>query len=82
MSSKKSILTTLSEFKNEYYGLRGTAKREKLEASFESFKKEAAATVEPTDLFGAYRSDETADEIIKGIRSSRVSASCNESLDS
>lgn len=43
MSSKKSILTTLNEFKNEYYGLRGTAKRGALETGFERFKKEAVA---------------------------------------
>jgi hypothetical protein len=50
MSSKKSHLTTLSEFKDEHYGPRGTAKREALETGFESFKKETAATVELADL--------------------------------
>lgn len=38
MSTKNNNLTTLSEFKDQHYGKRGTPKREELEAGFESFK--------------------------------------------
>ena len=36
MKAKNSI--TLEEFKVKHYGLRGTAKREELEAGYEQFK--------------------------------------------
>jgi ribosome-binding protein aMBF1 (putative translation factor) len=35
---KKSSIKTLEQFKELHYGKRGTAKREKLEAGYESFK--------------------------------------------
>jgi DNA-binding XRE family transcriptional regulator len=38
MSTKKSNLVTLSEFKDKHYGKRGSAQREELEAGYESFK--------------------------------------------
>ncbi len=38
MKKKKSKMKTLDQFKEEQYGKRGTAKRDKLEAGYESFK--------------------------------------------
>ncbi len=38
MKAKKSNVKTLDQFKEEHYGKRGTAKRDKLEAGFETFK--------------------------------------------
>jgi len=35
---KKSKLKTLEQFKDEHYGKRGTSKRNKLEAGYETFK--------------------------------------------
>ena len=35
---KKSKIKTLDQFKDEQYGKRGTKKREKLEAGYETFK--------------------------------------------
>ena len=35
---KKNNILTLEQFKDKHYGKRGTAKREKLEAGYESFK--------------------------------------------
>ncbi|GAB3577667.1 hypothetical protein [Hymenobacter daeguensis] len=73
MSTKKSSVTTLSEFKYEYYGPRGTAKREELEAGYENFKRLNL-------LFGAYQGEETAEELIAAIRNSRVSNRSTELL--
>ena len=36
--AKKSNTKTLAEFKDEHFGKRGTPKREKLEAGYETFK--------------------------------------------
>ncbi len=38
MQAKQPNLKTLEEFKEDHYGKRGTAKREKLEKGFEAFK--------------------------------------------
>ena len=38
MKSNNRNSRTLSEFKDEYYGKRGTPKRDKLEAGYETFK--------------------------------------------
>jgi DNA-binding XRE family transcriptional regulator len=38
MRTKKSNITTLDEFKDEFYGKIGTEKRDALEAGFENFK--------------------------------------------
>ncbi len=38
MKTKKSNTKTLEQFKEIHYGKRGTAKRDKLEAGYESFK--------------------------------------------
>ncbi|WP_324673602.1 helix-turn-helix transcriptional regulator [Hymenobacter sp. GOD-10R] len=38
MKVKNSNVTTLSDFKDKHYGKRGSAKREELEAGYESFK--------------------------------------------
>lgn len=38
MKTKKSNIKTLAQFKDEHFGKRGTPKREKLEAGYESFK--------------------------------------------
>jgi len=38
MKTNNSDLTTLDQFKDKNYGLRGTAKRENFEAGYESFK--------------------------------------------
>ncbi|WP_229317314.1 hypothetical protein [Larkinella sp. C7] len=39
MKTKNNTLTTLEQFKNQYYGERGCAKREELEAGYENFKR-------------------------------------------
>lgn len=38
MKAKKSNIMTLGQFKDRYYGKRGTVKREKLEVGYENFK--------------------------------------------
>lgn len=38
MKTKKYNILTLEEFTNKYYGKRGSAKRELLEAGYENFK--------------------------------------------
>jgi len=38
MKTKKSNIVTLEQFKDRNYGKRGTAKRDELEAGYESFK--------------------------------------------
>lgn len=38
MKTKNNNITTLQQFKDQHYGKRGTAKREKYEASYEQFK--------------------------------------------
>lgn len=38
MKAKKNDIITLEQFKNKYYGKRGTKKRDKLEAGYEVFK--------------------------------------------
>jgi len=38
MKAKKNNILTLEQFKNKHYGKRGTIKREKLEAGYETFK--------------------------------------------
>lgn len=38
MKTKKNNIITLEEFKEKYYGRRGTVKRDKLEAGYDSFK--------------------------------------------
>ncbi|MCE6990992.1 helix-turn-helix domain-containing protein [Dyadobacter sp. CY323] len=38
MRAKKSDITTLDEFKEEFYGKVGTVKRDMLEAGYENFK--------------------------------------------
>ena len=38
MKAKKSNIKTLAQFKDEHFGKRGTPKREKLEAGYETFK--------------------------------------------
>jgi ribosome-binding protein aMBF1 (putative translation factor) len=38
MKTKKSNIITLEQFKDRNYGKRGTAKRDELEAGYESFK--------------------------------------------
>jgi len=38
MKTKKSNITTLSEFKDQHYGNIGTVKRDKLEAGYVNFK--------------------------------------------
>jgi DNA-binding XRE family transcriptional regulator len=38
MKAKKTNIMTLDQFKDKHYGKRGVAKREKLEAGYESFK--------------------------------------------
>jgi ribosome-binding protein aMBF1 (putative translation factor) len=38
MKAKKGNITTLEEFKDEHFGKRGTPKRDKHEAGYESFK--------------------------------------------
>lgn len=66
MSTKKSHLTTLSEFKDKHYGPRGAAKREELEAGYDRFKL-------LDSLFGASQGEETAEELLAATRNSRVS---------
>jgi DNA-binding XRE family transcriptional regulator len=38
MKMKKDNILTLEQFKDKHYGIRGTAKREELEAGYENFK--------------------------------------------
>lgn len=38
MKAKKNNIMTLDEFKDEHYGKLGTAKRDKLESGYQSFK--------------------------------------------
>lgn len=38
MKPKKNNITTLEQFKDKHYGKRGTEKRDKLDAGYESFK--------------------------------------------
>lgn len=38
MKTETNNLTTLDQFKDRYYGVRGTAKRDELEAGYETFK--------------------------------------------
>jgi ribosome-binding protein aMBF1 (putative translation factor) len=38
MKTKKNNTKTLSQFKDEQYGKRGTSKREKLESGYETFR--------------------------------------------
>ncbi|GAA4420908.1 helix-turn-helix transcriptional regulator [Nibrella viscosa] len=38
MKAKKNNVMTLSEFKDKYYGKPGSAKREELEAGYETFR--------------------------------------------
>ena len=38
MKAKKDNLMTLEDFKTKHYGKRGAAKREELEAGYESFR--------------------------------------------
>ncbi|MFY7889343.1 MAG: helix-turn-helix domain-containing protein [Spirosomataceae bacterium] len=38
MKTKNTNTMTLDQFKDEYYGIRGTSKREELELGYESFK--------------------------------------------
>jgi len=38
MKTAKSNIMTLEQFKDRHYGKRGTAKRDKLEAGYDSFK--------------------------------------------
>ncbi|MBL7852512.1 MAG: helix-turn-helix transcriptional regulator [Cyclobacteriaceae bacterium] len=38
MKSKKGNVTTLDQFKDKHYGKKGTAKRDKLDRDYESFK--------------------------------------------
>jgi ribosome-binding protein aMBF1 (putative translation factor) len=38
MKAKKSNIKALAQFKDEHFGKRGTPKREKLEAGYETFK--------------------------------------------
>ena len=38
MKTAKSSIMTLEQFKDKHYGKRGTAKRDNLEAGYESFK--------------------------------------------
>lgn len=38
MRAKKTEIMTLEQFKDKHYGKRGTAKREALEAGYETFK--------------------------------------------
>jgi len=38
MKTAKSSILTLEKFKEKHYGVRGTAKRDQLEAGYESFK--------------------------------------------
>ena len=38
MKTKKSNIKTLAQFKDEHYGKTGTAKRDRLEAGYETFK--------------------------------------------
>jgi DNA-binding XRE family transcriptional regulator len=38
MKAKKNNIMTLDEFKDEHYGKPGTAKRDKLESGYQSFK--------------------------------------------
>jgi len=37
-TAKSNIMTTIEQFKDKHYGKRGTAKRNVLEAGYESFK--------------------------------------------
>ncbi|MDF7814145.1 hypothetical protein [Hymenobacter sp. YC55] len=87
MSTKKSSVTILSEFRGKHYGPRGVVKGEALETGYENFKKanagavEAPAALDLSALFGAYFSSESADEILARIRSSRVYTRGDTSLD-
>lgn len=38
MEAKKSTIKSLAQFKDEHFGKRGTPKRERLEAGYETFK--------------------------------------------
>jgi ribosome-binding protein aMBF1 (putative translation factor) len=38
MKMKKNNIITLEQFKDKHYGIRGTSKREELEAGYENFK--------------------------------------------
>jgi DNA-binding XRE family transcriptional regulator len=38
MKTKKNKILTLEQFKEKHYGIRGSAKRDKLEAGYDSFK--------------------------------------------
>jgi len=38
MKTKKNNVKSLEEFKEEHYGIRGNAKRDKLESGYEAFK--------------------------------------------
>ena len=38
MKMKKNNIITLDQFKDKHYGIRGTEKREELEAGYENFK--------------------------------------------
>jgi len=38
MKTKKGNIMTLEQFKNKHYGVRGTSKRDQLEAGYQNFK--------------------------------------------
>jgi ribosome-binding protein aMBF1 (putative translation factor) len=61
MKGKKSNIITLEEFKGKHYGMRGTSKRDKLEAGYENFK--IGALIHEARLEKGLTQEELADKV-------------------
>jgi len=61
MKTKNKNLTTLEEFKEKNYGKRGTKKRDKLEAGYESFK--IGALIQDTRLEMGMTQEQLAEKV-------------------
>jgi ribosome-binding protein aMBF1 (putative translation factor) len=61
MKTKRNNITTLEQFKDKNYGKRGNAKREQLEAGYESFK--IGALIHEARLEKGLTQEELADKV-------------------
>ena len=61
MKTKKNNILTLEQFKYKNYGVRGTAKRDKLEAGYENFK--LGALIHEARLEKGLTQEELADKV-------------------
>jgi DNA-binding XRE family transcriptional regulator len=58
---KKNNIITLDKFKDKHYGVRGTAKRDELEAGFENFK--IGALIHEARIEKGMTQEELADKV-------------------